>query len=207
MVLPFSSAACNATTRIVDCMHMCWRFRVFLVNKMSYFSIHRPGPLLFFQCTDSYYAYKMTKCIQNVLEVQNIQEALQFQCHRLPHFQCRLKISWNGSIYSSFLIWLSKPHVKRNQTHLLVVLFNRIHHSYDIISHNVCILCSHWWNLLFTRPQKRGNLWLLVSNISHDFLTAWICCTYISSFYRLFRGLKYKGFKEDKVSTHQNLPF
>ena len=33
----------------------------------------------------------MTKYIQNVLEVQNIQLALQFQCHRLPHFQRKIK--------------------------------------------------------------------------------------------------------------------
>ena len=45
----------------------------FVVNKMSYFSVSGPGPLLTSACTDSYCAYKMTKCIQNVLEVQNIQ--------------------------------------------------------------------------------------------------------------------------------------
>ena len=47
-----------------------------------------------------------------------------------------------------FLIWLYKPAVIRNQTHSRVVLFNRSHHSYDIIDHSVCILCSHCWNLL-----------------------------------------------------------
>ena len=48
-------------------------FVYFVVNKISYFSVSRPGPLLTFACTDSYYAYKMTKCIQIVIEVQKIQ--------------------------------------------------------------------------------------------------------------------------------------
>ena len=42
----------------------------FVVNKMSYFSVSVPGPLLSFACTHSYYAYKMTKDNQNMLEVQ-----------------------------------------------------------------------------------------------------------------------------------------
>ena len=46
----------------------------FVVNKMSYFFfVSGPGPLLFFACTDSYDAYKMTKYIQNMLEVKNVQ--------------------------------------------------------------------------------------------------------------------------------------
>ena len=44
----------------------------FVVNKMLYFSVSEPGPLLSFACTHSYYAYKLTKCIQNVLEVHNL---------------------------------------------------------------------------------------------------------------------------------------
>ena len=36
-------------------------FVYFVVNKMSYFSISGPGPLLSFACTHSYYAYKKTK--------------------------------------------------------------------------------------------------------------------------------------------------
>ena len=35
-------------------------FMYFVVNKMSYFFISRPVPLLSFACTHSYYAYKMT---------------------------------------------------------------------------------------------------------------------------------------------------
>ena len=45
----------------------------FAVNKMSYFSVYGPGTALPFSCTDSYYAYKMTKCTSNVLEIQNNQ--------------------------------------------------------------------------------------------------------------------------------------
>ena len=45
-------------------------FVYFAVNKMLYFSVSGPGPLLFFICTDSYYPYKMTKCIVNVIEVK-----------------------------------------------------------------------------------------------------------------------------------------
>ena len=40
----------------------------FVINKMSYCSVSGPGLLLSLACTYSYYAYKMTKCIQNVLE-------------------------------------------------------------------------------------------------------------------------------------------
>ena len=36
----------------------------FVVNKMSYVYVSGPGPLLVVACTDSYYAYKMIKCIQ-----------------------------------------------------------------------------------------------------------------------------------------------
>ena len=57
----------------------------FVVNKMSYFFVFGSGLLLSF----AYTRLLKTKCIQNVLEVQNT----QFQCKRLPHFQCRLKIS------------------------------------------------------------------------------------------------------------------
>ena len=41
----------------------------FVVNKILYFSVSEPGQLSSFACIDSYYAYKMTKCIQNMLEV------------------------------------------------------------------------------------------------------------------------------------------
>ena len=41
----------------------------FVVNKMLHSSISGPGPFLSFACTDSYYAYKMTKCIQNMIQV------------------------------------------------------------------------------------------------------------------------------------------
>ena len=44
----------------------------FVVNKMSYVYVSGPGPLLVVACTD-YYTYKMIKCIQKVLEIQNIQ--------------------------------------------------------------------------------------------------------------------------------------
>ena len=48
-------------------------FVYFVVNKTSYFSVSGPGLLLYFACTHSHYAYKMTKCAQNVFEVQDIQ--------------------------------------------------------------------------------------------------------------------------------------
>ena len=73
-VLRFLSAACNVTVRIEDRACTCaGDFMYFIVNKMSYFSVYGPGLLLSFACTDSYYTYKMIKCIQNVPKVQNIQ--------------------------------------------------------------------------------------------------------------------------------------
>ena len=55
----------------------------FVVNKISlffffflffvFFLVSGAGPLLSFACTHFYYTYKMTKCIQHVLEVLNIQ--------------------------------------------------------------------------------------------------------------------------------------
>ena len=45
----------------------------FVVNKVSYFSVSGPDPLLTFACIDSDYACKRPKCIQNVPEVQSIQ--------------------------------------------------------------------------------------------------------------------------------------
>ena len=45
----------------------------FVINKGPYFSVSMPGPQLPFVCTASNYVYKMTKYIENVPEVQNIQ--------------------------------------------------------------------------------------------------------------------------------------
>ena len=46
-------------------------FMCFVVNKMSYFFVSVYFRL-FVACNYSYYAYKMIKCIQKVLEVQHI---------------------------------------------------------------------------------------------------------------------------------------
>ena len=71
-VLPFSSAACYVTLqRESEIACICvGDFVYFVVNKLSFFA--GPCPFLSFACTHSYYAYQKTKCIQNVLEVQNI---------------------------------------------------------------------------------------------------------------------------------------
>ena len=144
MVLLFSSAVCNVTMRIRDRMHMCWKFCVFCSKQSVIFFRFWPRLLLVFACTDSYYVYKMAKCIQNVLEVQFC-KLCSFNATACPISSVDYKIAEIGPFTLLFVIWLSKPHVKRNQTYSLVALFHRIRHSYDIISHNVCILCRDFY--------------------------------------------------------------
>ena len=54
-------------------------FVYFVVNKMSYFSVYGPGLILTFACTDSYYAYKMTRmCSKPVSFVVSVPQIAPF---------------------------------------------------------------------------------------------------------------------------------
>ena len=72
-----------------------------IVNKMSYFSVYGPGPLLSSACTDSYYVCKMTNCIRMYPRYKTTSK-LAVELLQIATFTTKIKISCNRFIYRSF---------------------------------------------------------------------------------------------------------